>query len=132
MVDEIEDEDTDLTVDAAKQYKRDAVVGDFVDIPLETHDLGRIAAQTAKHVIRQGIREAERGSIMQEFRSKQQEIVTARIERIDPITGNASLAMDNFQATLVKMSRCRVRNYTRATSLRYTLWRSAIPTAARA
>lgn len=102
VVDEIEDEDTDLTVDAAKQYKRDAVVGDFVDIPLETHDLGRIAAQTAKHVIRQGIREAERGSIMQEFRSKQQEIVTARIERIDPITGNASLAMDNFQATLVK------------------------------
>lgn len=102
VVDEIEDEDTDLTVDAAKQYKRDAVVGEFVDIPLETHDLGRIAAQTAKHVIRQGIREAERGSIMQEFRSKQQEIVTARIERIDPITGNASLAMDNFQATLVK------------------------------
>ncbi len=102
VVAEIEDEDTDLTVDAAKQYKRDAVVGDFVDIPLETHDLGRIAAQTAKHVIRQGIREAERGSIMQEFRSKQQEIVTARIERIDPITGNASLAMDNFQATLVK------------------------------
>lgn len=102
VVDEIEDEDTDLTVDAAKQYKRDAVTGDFVDIPLETHDLGRIAAQTAKHVIRQGIREAERGSIMQEFRSKQQEIVTARIERIDPITGNASLAMDNFQATLVK------------------------------
>lgn len=102
VVDEIEDEDTDLTVDAAKQYKRDAVTGDFVDIPLETHDLGRIAAQTAKHVIRQGIREAERGSIMQEFRSKQQEIVTARIERIDPMTGNASLAMDNFQATLVK------------------------------
>lgn len=102
VVAEIEDPDTDLTVDAAKQYKRDAVVGDFVDIPLETHDFGRIAAQTAKHVIRQGIREAERGSIMQEFRSKQQEIVTARIERIDPVTGNASLAMDNFQATLVK------------------------------
>ena len=102
VVDEIEDADTDITVDAAKQYNKDAVAGDFVDIPLETHDLGRIAAQTAKHVIRQGIREAERGSIMQEFRSKQQEIVTARVDRIDPVTGNASLEMDNFQATLIK------------------------------
>ncbi len=102
VVEEIEDADTDLTVDAAKQYDKNAVVGGFVDIPLETHDLGRIAAQTAKHVIRQGIREAERGSIMQEFRSKQQEIVTARVDRIDPVTGNASLEMDNFQATLIK------------------------------
>lgn len=102
VVDEVEDEDADITVDAAKQYRKDAMAGDSIDIPLETHDLGRIAAQTAKHVIRQGIREAERGTIMQEFRSKQQEIVTARIDRIDPVTGNASLAMDNFQATLVK------------------------------
>ena len=102
VVEEIEDEDTDITVDAAKQYKKEAIAGDVVDIPLETHDLGRIAAQTAKHVIRQGIREAERGTIMQEFRSKQQELVTARIDRIDPVTGNASLEMDHFQATLIK------------------------------
>lgn len=100
VVNEIDDPDADILVENAQQYKSGAVAGDIVEIPLETHDLGRIAAQTAKHVIRQGIREAERGCLMQEFQSKQQEIVTARVERIDPVTGNVTLEIGRSQAML--------------------------------
>mgnify|MGYP001336428944 FL=1 len=74
MVDEIDDEDTDITVSDAQQYKPGAEAGDIIEIMLDTKDFGRIAAQTAKHVIRQGIRDAEKGQIMMEFQSKQQEL----------------------------------------------------------
>lgn len=70
VVDEIEDEDTDILVEDAHKYKKAAKVGDIIEIPLDTRQFGRIAAQTAKHVIRQGIREAERGQTLQEFQSK--------------------------------------------------------------
>lgn len=58
-----------------------------MDIQLETKQFGRIAAQTAKHVIRQGIREAERGQQMQEFQRRNQELVTAQVTRVDPKPG---------------------------------------------
>ena len=61
-----------MTIDEAHRYSKKAVVGDVVAIQLETKQFGRIAAQTAKHVIRQGIREAERGQQMQEFQRRNQ------------------------------------------------------------
>ena len=91
VVDEIEDPDTDLTLEEAQVYRKSAKVGKTIDIPLKTKDFGRIVAQTAKHVIRQGIREAERGQMLQEFKSKNQELISAKVERIDPITGNATI-----------------------------------------
>lgn len=69
---------------------------------LDTKDFGRIAAQTAKHVIRQGIRDAEKGQIMMEFQSKQQELVTAKVLSVDPITGNATLEIGKAEAILPK------------------------------
>ena len=66
-------------------------VGDIVSVPVETKQFGRIAAQAAKQVIIQGIREAERGMIYEEFNSKEHEILTGVVTRIDPRTGNASL-----------------------------------------
>ncbi len=102
VVEEIEDPDTDLTLEQAQAIRKSAKVGKTVDIPLKTKDFGRIVAQTAKHVIRQGIREAERGQMLQEFKSKNQELVTAKIERIDPITGNATLEIGKNQTVLPK------------------------------
>lgn len=102
VVDEIEDPDTDLTLEQAQLIKKSAKVGKTIEIPLKTKDFGRIVAQTAKHVIRQGIREAERGQMLQEFKSKNQELVSAKIERIDPITGNATLEIGKNQTVLPK------------------------------
>lgn len=102
VVEEIEDPDTDLTLEQALEIKKTAKVGKTIDIPLKTKNFGRIVAQTAKHVIRQGIREAERGQMLQEFKSKNQELVSAKVERIDPITGNATLEIGKNQTILPK------------------------------
>ncbi|MGB4834341.1 MAG: NusA N-terminal domain-containing protein, partial [Candidatus Moraniibacteriota bacterium] len=61
----------DLTVDEAKLMKPDAAIGDSIEIPLESHeDFGRVAAQTAKQVIIQRIREAERETMFTEYKEK--------------------------------------------------------------
>lgn len=75
VVDEVEDVYSQILPSDAKKYDSKAQVGDFVEIHLDTNQFGRIVAQTAKHVIRQGIREAERGQMMEEFQSRQQELV---------------------------------------------------------
>ncbi len=93
VVEEIEDEDTDILIDDALELRKSAKVGKTIDIPLKTKDFGRIVAQTAKNVIRQGIREGEKGKQYEEFQNKNQELVTAKIHRIDPVTGNATVAM---------------------------------------
>ncbi len=68
----------------AKKIKKDAVVDDEIVFPLETKaDYGRIAAQTAKQVIIQKIREAEKVSVMTEFGQKEGEIVIGTVQRIE-------------------------------------------------
>lgn len=81
----------ELTLEEAEQYKKNPMVGDIIDIDIPTKSFGRIAAQTAKQVIIQGIREAERGMVISEFESKEHEILTGVISRIDPRSGNAYL-----------------------------------------
>ncbi|MBQ3133881.1 MAG: transcription termination/antitermination protein NusA [Clostridia bacterium] len=102
VAEEITDPDTEMTKEQAARYNAAALPGDTVHIPLETHEFGRIAAQTAKHVIRQGIREAERGQQLQEFQRYNQDLVTALINRIDPMTGNATLEIGKNHAVLPK------------------------------
>ena len=85
---------TQILLDEAHHYDKKAGIGDTVRIPVETKKFGRIAAQAAKQVIIQGIREAERGIIYDEFTSKEHEILTGVVTRIDPRTGNASLSAD--------------------------------------
>ncbi len=102
VVEEIEDMDADILVEDAKKYKKSAKVGDTIEIPLDTRAFGRIAAQTAKHVIRQGIRDAERGQAMEEFQNKNQELVSAVVHAIDPRTGNATLKIGNAEYVLPK------------------------------
>ena len=102
VVDVIDDEDTDILVDAAKKYKKTAKPGDIIEIPLDTKNFGRIDAQTAKHVIRQGIRDAERGRNMEEFKTHNQEIVTARVSNINPMNGNATVEIGRAYVVDVK------------------------------
>ena len=73
-----------------------------MEINLETKQFGRIAAKTAKHVIRKGIREAERGQQMQEFQRRNQELVTALVTRVDPKTGAATLEIGKAETVLPK------------------------------
>ncbi len=77
-------EEQHMFLEDAKRIKRDAQVGDEIVFPLEKKtDFGRIAAQTAKQVIMQKIREAERSSVMTEFGGKEGDIVTGVVQRME-------------------------------------------------
>lgn len=102
VVEEVEDPDAEISLEDAQQIKKKYKLGDTVQIKLTKKDFGRIAAQTAKHVIRQGIRDAEKNQILADFQSKNQELVTAKVQRVDPITGNATLEIGKAEAILPK------------------------------
>lgn len=102
VVDEVEDPDAEISLEEAQQIKKKYKLGDVVKVKLTKKDFGRIAAQTAKHVIRQGIRDAEKTQILQSFQSKNQELVTAKVIRIDPVTGNVTLEIGKAEAILPK------------------------------
>lgn len=70
-------------------------MGDTVNVPVETKKFGRIAAQAAKQVIIQGIREAERSIVYDEFTSKEHEILTGVVSRIDPRSGSVSIKISS-------------------------------------
>ena len=85
------DPDNEMLVDEAKRISAKYEVGDIINLPVDNVEFGRIAAGNSKQVIIQGLREAERGMIYDEFNSKQHEILTGVVTRIDPRNGNVSL-----------------------------------------
>ena len=91
VVDEVENPGTQMSLDDAKAISAKYNVGDIVNIPVDNIEFGRIAAGNGKQVIIQGLREAESGMVYDEYNSKQHEILTGVVTRIDPRTGNASL-----------------------------------------
>ncbi|MCI2058330.1 MAG: transcription termination factor NusA [Oscillibacter sp.] len=85
------DPGNEITEADAKAISASYTVGDTVNLPVPKVEFGRIAAGNGKQVIIQGLREAERGMVYDEFNSKQHEILTGTVTRIDPRNGNVSL-----------------------------------------
>ena len=81
----------EIPVEEAKTISAKYAIGDVVNIPVDNTEFGRIAAGNGKQVIIQGLREAERGMVYDEFNSKQHEILTGVVTRIDPRTNAVSL-----------------------------------------
>ncbi len=74
----------DVLLEDAVKVDSSIAVGDFIEIPLETKDqYGRVASQTAKQVIIQRIREAERDSMFQEYKEKEGEVVNGTVQRVE-------------------------------------------------
>ncbi len=88
VVEEVGNTATEIQIDAAQKLDPTAQVGQTVNIPVDISKFGRIAAQTAKQVVIQGIREAERGVKYESYSSKSQELLTVTVSRIDPETGD--------------------------------------------
>ena len=84
VVEEVENPALEIQLDAARNVKADVQVGDPLSISVDISKFGRIAAQTAKQVVIQGIREAERGMAYESYSSKSQELLTGTVLRIDP------------------------------------------------
>ncbi|MCM1364011.1 MAG: transcription termination factor NusA [Faecalibacterium sp.] len=102
VVDEVTDTRQEMTVEEAVNYDESAVVGKIIEIEVEPKNLSRIFAQTAKSVIRQGIREAERERSSREFQEKNQEAVSAVVQMVDPETGDARITIGKNKVTLFK------------------------------
>lgn len=102
VVDDVLDPDKEIYIDAAKEIDKKAELGSYVNIKLDTKQFGRVAAQTARNIIRQGIRDSERGQMMMEFQSKHQELVSGLVERIDPRSGAVTLRIGKAEAVLPK------------------------------
>ena len=81
----------EMTLAEAKALSAKYEIGDIVNIPVDNTEFGRIDAGNGKQVIIQGLREAERGQVYDEFNSKQHEILTGVVTRVDPRNGNVSL-----------------------------------------
>ena len=91
IVEEVENPASQISLEEAKRLSAKNELGGIVNIPVESVEFGRIAAGNGKQVIIQGLREAEHGMIYDEFNSKQHEILTGTVSRIDPRTGNVGL-----------------------------------------
>lgn len=112
--------DRHIFLEEAKKKKSDCSPGDEVDFPLEAHEeFGRIAAQTAKQVILQNLREAERESIEKEFAGKENSIVSGVVQRIE--RGNIFIDLGRAIGVMFKMESVPGEYYKIGDRLRFYL-----------
>lgn len=101
VVDDVLNERTEITLEEAKQHVADAKLGDVVRVPTEPADFGRIAAQTAKQVILQRIREAERDTVFENFAHRVGEIINAQVRSTDNASGAVTVMLDDKHEALL-------------------------------
>lgn len=83
VVEEVKDPEWEISLEEASRYDPEAEVGDEVGVLLDPEKLGRIAAQTAKQIILQRLRDAERDAVYEEFKHRRGEIVHGVVQRVD-------------------------------------------------
>ena len=93
IVEEVDNPSMEISLVEARRALPQAELGDTVRMEVKARSFGRIAAQTARQVIIQGIREAEQGMIYDEFSTKEHELLTGTVTRIDPRNGAVSLRL---------------------------------------
>ena len=100
VVDDVEDPYKEISLKEALELKKDVQVGEQIGVLLNTKQFGHIAAQTARNIIRQGIKDGEKNQIAEEFESKKDSIVIALVDRIDRNTGTFILKIGKAETTL--------------------------------
>lgn len=102
VVEEVTDEATQIHIDEALQKNKRMKVGSKLSIKLETKQIGRIAALSGKNLIHTAISDAVKAKQFEQYKSKLHEVVNAKVLRIEPKTGNASVMFDRNEALLFK------------------------------
>ncbi|MCL2159496.1 MAG: transcription termination factor NusA [Oscillospiraceae bacterium] len=102
VVETVENPSLQIDLEEAQKLSRRYTIGSVAEIEFKPKDFGRISAQTAKQVIIQAIREAERGLLVKEYESKKEELISATVYTIDPPSGNAILDIGKGEAVLTK------------------------------
>jgi len=116
VVEDVENSYYQITLHEAQEIDPEAEIGDSLGLKLETDDFGRIAAQTAKQVIMQKIREAERESIYEEYHEKVGEIVNGSVQRVE--RGNLIVNLGTTEAILPRSETIPRENFRQGERIR--------------
>jgi len=111
VVEKIEDPLIELTIEKSMKYDPDCEIGDSLGIKMDTADFGRIAAQFAKQVIIQKMKEAERNAVYENFIHRKGEIINGIVQRID--RGNIIVSLGQAEAILTSKEQLPKENYRR-------------------
>jgi N utilization substance protein A len=120
IVEEVEDPATEVSLQEARSTNPEAQVGDLLEKETTPADFGRIAAQTAKQVVMQRIREAERDRVFGEFSDREGDIVLANVQRQDQ-NGNWILEVGRAEAILPPNHQVRTERYRSGNRMRVLL-----------
>lgn len=102
VVEEVTDPGRQISLEDAREISKRNAVGKIVETEIKTKNFRRLSAAAAKSVIIQGIREGERRVMQEAYESKREEIITATISKIDPVSGNVLLETGTGYATLLR------------------------------
>ena len=90
----VDDPANEIYIGEAQTYDPSIKVGDWVEIPVNPAKIGRVAAQFAKQSIKHDIKDFERNKLIEQYKDKEHEIVTATVQKVEPATGNAVITID--------------------------------------
>ncbi|HEX6904598.1 MAG TPA: transcription termination factor NusA [Thermoanaerobaculia bacterium] len=116
VVETVEDPLAEWTVEEARDHKRDAEVGDEIHLPVSTDGLGRIAAQNAKQVLYQRVREAERENIYNEYIDRVGEILNGTVKRFE--RGDIIVDLGRTEAIVPRSEQARHERYSQGERIR--------------
>ena len=102
VVEEVTDPKTEISLEDAQAISRRYELGSVVEEEIKTKNFGRIPAQTAKQVIVQGMREAEKNNIVREYEKKREEVITAVVTKRDDTTGDVEVDTGTSNVMLYK------------------------------
>ncbi len=116
VVDEVTNTDLEISLEDAKKLDPEVVVGDSLGVKLDSREFGRIDAQTAKQIIIQKVREAERENVFKEYSEKKDEIVTGIVQRFEK--GDIIVDLGRTEALLPKKEQVRREGYRQGDRIR--------------
>ncbi|HVR28519.1 MAG TPA: transcription termination factor NusA [Thermoanaerobaculia bacterium] len=116
VVEEVEDPLAQWSVEEARDHKADAQVGEEIHLPISTDGLGRIAAQSAKQVLYQRIREAEREKIWNEYKDKVGDVVNGTVRRFE--RGDIIVDLGGVEAVVPRSEQSRHERYSQGERIR--------------
>ena len=109
VVEDAADEITEISLAQARTIRPEYEVGDVIEIEVTPANFGRVAAQTAKQVVVQRIREAERGMIYEEFQSRESDILTGLVQRVE--NRNVFIDLGKTEAVLTPAEQIPTETY---------------------
>lgn len=116
VVEEPQNPDTEISLEKALELDPEAALGDSIGVKLDAKEFGRIDAQTAKQIIIQKVREAERNIVFSEYSSKKGEIITGIVQRFEK--GDIVVDLGRAEAVLPKKEQVRREGYRQGERIR--------------